>query len=625
MNTKNFDIIVIGAGHAGVEAAYIAAKQLNKKVALVTFSKRDVAFLPCNVSIGGSAKGIVVKELYALGGLMPIAADETQLQTKILNKSRGPSVQSLRAQVDKIKYPNFVLDTILKLKNLTFIEDEVLTFDIKNNSVEGLFLRKNKYLTAKKFILCTGTFLNSKVIKGKEIIVEGPDGKQTNLTISEQFRKLDLNLIRLKTGTPPRVDINSIDFSKLEVEPGSDEPIYFSEKQFVKKEYENFPAWLGYTNPKTHQIIKNNFDKSYLFSTEIKGSGPRYCPSIEDKVKRFSSKERHQIFFELETKDSTEVYLSGISSSLPKDVQEEFVHTISGLENAKIKRYAYAIEYDSLNPLEIKPTLEMKKINNLYTAGQINGTSGYEEAAAQGLIAGINASHAIDKKEPFYLKRDEAYIGVMIDDITTKGIEDPYRLLTSRAEYRLLLRNDNALKRLYKISYENNLISKERFLELDNKFNKHQYLIEKISLQKLSKLDKKYLKNIPEEILKKGLTIYDYLKMPSSSIFQFKDYLFLDDKLKELEKEDLETIEIEIKYDGYIKKQEREIKKYNKYYHIKLGTNFNYDNVHNLSLEAREKLEKLKPSTIYQASRIQGINFSDILFIVNYINKRNFK
>ncbi|BDV02688.1 MAG: tRNA uridine-5-carboxymethylaminomethyl(34) synthesis enzyme MnmG [Candidatus Hepatoplasma vulgare] len=622
MKDKEYDIIVVGAGHAGVEAAYIASK-LNKKVALVTYSKKDVSFLPCNVSIGGSAKGIVVRELFALGGLMPIAADETQLQTKILNKSKGPSVQSLRAQIDKIKYPEFVLNTIFSIKNIDFIEDEVLTFDIKNNEVKGIFLKKNKYLKGKKFILCTGTFLNSRVIKGTEIIVEGPDGKATNLTISEQFRRKNVELIRLKTGTPPRIAKESIDFNKLEIEPGSEEAIYFTEKELVKKKYENFPAWLGYTNLNTHNIIKKNFDKSYLFSAPDIGQGPRYCPSIEDKVKRFFEKERHQIFFELETKDSDEIYLAGLSSSLPKEVQEQFIRSIKGLENAIFKRYAYAIEYDSLNPIELSQTLEFKKFKNLYSAGQINGTSGYEEAAAQGLIAGINASNAIDNKEPFYLERSEAYIGVMIDDITTKGIDDPYRLLTSRAEYRLLLRSDNAVKRLYEKAYKYNLIDKERYLYLKNKFSNHEKFKNEISkLLILLNQDESLNKILEDNNIKNKIHVLDLIKRPNISIFHLENFLKKLIEKYELEKEDLRTIEIEIKYEGYIKKQEQEIRKYEKYYQLKLPDDFDYKKIQNLAMEAKEKLSKIRPRTIYQASKIQGINFSDLLFIVHYLNNR---
>ncbi len=624
MKQKEYDLIIVGAGHAGVEAAYISSK-LNKKVALITFSKNDIAFLPCNVSIGGSAKGIVVKEIFALGGIMPLAADETQLQTKILNKSKGPAVQALRAQIDKVEYPKFIKGELERLNNLDIIEAEVHSLILENNITKGVYLKSGEKIYSKSVILATGTFLRAKTMKGKEIVEEGPDGKKTTKTLSEQLDDFGIELIRLKTGTPPRIQKKSIDFSKVQVEPGSDDPIFFTEDIDIKKKYENIPAWLAHTTLETHKIIRDNFDKSYLFSEEIVGTGPRYCPSIEDKVKRFFTKDQHQIFLELESKKMETIYLSGLSSSLPRDVQDKFVKTIPGFEKAVIEKYAYAIEYDSIEPTQLKQTLEFKKIENLYSAGQINGTSGYEEAAAQGLYAAINAINKINNKPPMILDRNEAYIGVMIDDITTKGIEDPYRLLTSRAEYRLLLRTDNAVKRLYKKAFQNNLISQERFNFLEDKFNVMKKIRKDLETYRFKISDQDFSKILKEknvELNVASLPMIEIVKRPEFSIRELKDVIEKQiSELKTLSDVNLTTFEIEIKFEGYIKKQEREVEKYQKYQKILLPNNFDYTNIKNLALEAREKLSKFQPRTINQASKIQGINPSDIIVILNYFNK----
>ncbi len=621
---SEYDFIVIGAGHAGVEAASILDK-LNSKVALITFSENDIASLPCNVSIGGSAKGIVVRELFSLGGLMPIAADETQLQTKILNLSKGPAVHALRAQVDKIEYPNWIKNNLKERKNLHIIEAAVDSLFIEENKTKGVYLSDGSLIKSKAVILCTGTFLNSKTMKGKEIKIEGPDGKKTTKTISEQLEKYEIDLIRLKTGTPPRVKKDSIDFTKFEIEPGSRNPIYFSENNKISKEFENIPAWLVYTNNDTHRIIERNMDKSYLYSEDIVGSGPRYCPSIEDKVKRFNDKDRHQIFLELESKNMDTIYLAGLSSSLPKEIQEEYLRTIPGFEDVVIDKYAYAIEYDSIIPTQLKQTLEFKKIENLYSAGQINGTSGYEEAAAQGLYAAVNAYNKVNQKEEFILDRNESYIGVMIDDITTKKLYEPYRLLTSRAEYRLLLRDDNSTKRLYKKAYKNNLISKEYYGILESKFKLFKEIREYFDTSRLKKENKNFVKLLEEKNINinvNSIPTIDILKRPEFKLKEIIEILKKDTNIFDtLTENDIKTIEIETKFEGYIKKQEIEVKNYLKNQYFKIPDNFDYNSVMNLALEAREKLDEFRPRSIHQASKIQGINPSDIMILINYFKR----
>ncbi len=621
---SEYDFIVIGAGHAGVEAASILDK-LNSKVALITFSENDIASLPCNVSIGGSAKGIVVRELFSLGGLMPIAADETQLQTKILNLSKGPAVHALRAQVDKIEYPNWIKNNLKERKNLHIIEAAVDSLFIEENKTKGVYLSDGSLIKSKAVILCTGTFLNSKTMKGKEIKIEGPDGKKTTKTISEQLEKYEIDLIRLKTGTPPRVKKDSIDFTKFEIEPGSRNSIYFSENNKISKEFENIPAWLVYTNNDTHRIIERNMDKSYLYSEDIVGSGPRYCPSIEDKVKRFNDKDRHQIFLELESKNMDTIYLAGLSSSLPKEIQEEYLRTIPGFEEVVIDKYAYAIEYDSIIPTQLKQTLEFKKIENLYSAGQINGTSGYEEAAAQGLYAAVNAYNKVNQKEEFILDRNESYIGVMIDDITTKKLYEPYRLLTSRAEYRLLLRDDNSTKRLYEKAYKNNLISKEYYEILESKFKLFKEIREYFDTSRLKKENKDFVKLLEEKNINinvNSIPTIDILKRPEFKLKEIIEILKKDTNIFDtLTENDIKTIEIETKFEGYIKKQEIEVKNYLKNQYFKIPNNFDYNSVMNLALEAREKLDEFRPRSIHQASKIQGINPSDIMILINYFKR----
>lgn len=615
-----YEIIVVGGGHAGCEAALACAKKGHMTL-LVTGNINNIADMPCNPSIGGSAKGIVVREIDALGGEMGKNADKSLIQIKMLNSAKGPAVQALRAQADKVVYPKEMIKTLNNTDNLDIKEAMVEDLIVKDNRVYGVMLSNGEVINSKAVILTTGTYLKADIMVGDTRTRQGPHGEKPSEHLSDKLRDYGFNIIRLKTGTPQRIDKNSIDFSKAKLEEGDQKYHTFSfdiEPQY--KIEEQIPCHLIYTTDETKRIILDNLNKSSMYGglNDIKGVGPRYCPSIEDKIVRFSDKEKHQLFLEPESIYYDDIYIQGFSTSMPYDVQEKMVHSLPGLENAKILKYAYAIEYDAIDSKQLKQSLETKVIENLYTAGQINGTSGYEEAACQGLIAGINASLKLEGKEPLILKRNEAYIGVLIDDLVTKGIIDPYRLLTSRAEYRLLLRNDNADLRLTDYGYQIGLISEERY----NKFNKKKKDIEE--LEKLLKNNKitptketnEYLESIGTTVLKDGITLYDLLKRPEITFEHISHFIDIN-----YPQEIKEQIEINNRYAGYIVKANREADKMIDLDNKKIPEDIDYDKIHNLASEAKQKLKQIKPTSIGQAIRISGVNPADISLIMVYLKK----
>lgn len=611
-----YDVIVVGAGHAGIEAA-LATSRMNMSTLLITLNKNMVGSMPCNPSVGGPAKGIVVREIDALGGQMGIVADKTAIQFKMLNTTKGPGVQSLRVQSDRLKYSVEMLKVLENQKNLTLLEDMATELIIKANKVIGV-KAKNEYYSH-SVILTTGTFLNSKIMVSDTIVESGAENQPTTKLLTKSLNSIGISTFRLKTGTPARVKTSSIDFSKTTLQPGTDEFLSFS---FLTKKIlpfdQQLPCYLTYTNELTHKIIRDNLSKSSMYSGVVEGVGPRYCPSIEDKLLRFSDKPRHQIFLEPETKSNELTYIQGFSTSLPHDIQELMIKSLSGLENAEIVKYGYAIEYDAIDPLQLKPTLELKKIENLYTAGQINGTSGYEEAAAQGLMAGINAALKIKNKPPFILQRDEAYIGVMIDDLVTKGTKEPYRLLTSRAEYRLLLRHDNADVRLTEKGYNLSLVTPERYDLYQTKQNSvsqaFNYLNNTIATT-IPEL-KQYFDSFQWEKPLGDTSLIQMLKRPHVSILKFKELLNL-----EYSNAVLQQIDINCKYEGYINKAKREAEKLKELDKIMIPDDFDYAEVQHLSLEARQKLSEIRPINLSQASRISGISPADLSTLLLYLKK----
>ena len=619
-----YEIIVVGGGHAGCEAALAPARKGHKTL-LVTGSIKNIADMPCNPSIGGPAKGIVVREIDALGGEMGKCADKGAIQVKMLNTKKGPAVQALRAQEDKNIYPQEMLKTLKKQENLEIKESLVEHLIVENNKIKGVVLEDNTKIEADAVILTTGTYLKGMILVGSSKTPGGPHGEKDSKFLSDDLKKLGFNILRLKTGTPPRIDKNSINYEKTSIEPGDDIELTFS---FDNKSYYDYknqtPCHLIYTNDKTHSIIKEHLNESSMYGGYVEGVGPRYCPSIEDKVVRFSDKERHQLFLEPESNIENDpdygntIYIQGFSTSMPEYVQEEMVHSLPGLENAKFIKYAYAIEYDAIDSKQLKQSLETKLVEGLFTAGQINGTSGYEEAAGQGLIAGINAALKLEGKDPLILKRNESYIGVLIDDLVTKGVKDPYRLLTSRAEYRLLLRHDNADIRLRDYGYQVGLIDKKTYSKFINKKEDIEKVYEILKENRITpkKEINEYLESIESSPLKYGISLYDLLKRPEISINNIMHFIDLN-----YDNEVLEQVEINTRYEGYIKKANKDAEKMLNLENKLIPEDINYEDIPNIASEARQKLSEIRPTSLGQASRISGVNPADISILMVYLRK----
>ena len=615
-----YDVIVIGGGHAGSEACLSTAR-LGLKTLLVTGNIEMIASMPCNPSVGGPAKGIVVREIDALGGEMARNADKTQIQMRLLNISKGPAVRALRAQSDKVEYPKEMKNTILKQENLDVLEAYVGKLNIVDNEIKGVILEEGTIIESNYVIVTTGTYMEAKILVGDNVTEEGPDKQRASLGLSPQLREIGHTTARLKTGTPPRVKKDSIDFSKTEIHEGDQVPRYFSYDNISYLDIEDqWPCYLTYTSPETHNIIDLNLEKSSMYSGVVEGVGPRYCPSIEDKLVRFRDKKRHQIFLEPESKSIDEIYVQGFSTSMPHDVQDLMVRSIPGLENAVIAKYAYAIEYDAIDPRDLYPTLESKLMKNLYFAGQVNGTSGYEEAACQGLMAGINVVLKDQGRDPLVLKRNEAYIGVLIDDLVTKGVNDPYRLLTSRAEYRLLLRHDNADIRLREYGYQIGLIEEERYSQFQTKLREIDELKERLMNVSISptKEVNTYLNSVNSVDLKEKSTLYTLLRRPEIKISHLSEWV--DISMYDFYVQ--EQVEIDIKYEGYIKKSMKQAEKLLRMEDHKIPSDIDYSIIPNLALEAKEKLSKIRPLTIGQASRISGVNPADISILLIYLKSK---
>lgn len=623
----SYDVIVVGAGHAGSEAALAAARMGNKTL-LVTINLEMVAFMPCNPSVGGPAKGIVVREIDALGGEMGHNIDKTYVQMRMLNTGKGPAVRALRAQADKHAYHRAMKQTIEEEPNLTLRQATVDQLIVEDGVCKGVITNTGARYHAKTVVLTVGTAARGKIIIGELQYESGPNNSKSAVKLSENLEELGFDLERFKTGTPPRVNGKTIDYSVTEEQPGDEEPHHFSfdtpDSAYIPIS-EQLSCWLTYTNEGTHAIIRENLSRAPMFSGVIKGVGPRYCPSIEDKIVRFADKPRHQVFLEPEGRDTDEYYLDGISTSMPEEIQQKIVHSIKGLENAEMMRPGYAIEYDVVAPYQLHPTLETKIIKNLYTAGQTNGSSGYEEAAGQGLIAGINAGLRAQDKEPFVLKRSDAYIGVMIDDLVTKGTKEPYRLLTSRAEYRLILRHDNADFRLMEMGHHVGLVSDERLAKMEEKKRQVAAEIKRLEEIKLKPSDDKvneFIEAHGDNRLKDGIAAADLLKRP---YFDYQTLAeFIPAPEQELDRHVIEQVEIQLKYAGYIKKEEVKVERMKRMEAKRIPDDIDYGDIDGLATEGRQKLEKIRPETLAQASRISGVNPADIAILSVYVRQGKF-
>ena len=617
---QEYDAVVVGAGHAGCEAA-LALARLSLKTVMFTVSVDSIAMMPCNPNVGGTSKGHLVREIDALGGEMGKNIDRTFIQSKMLNKSKGPAVHSLRAQADKQEYSKSMRKVLEQTENLTIRQGEVNEILVEDGRVVGVKTYTGAVYSCKVCVLCTGTYLNARCITGSVSVYTGPNGLQAATHLTDSLEKLGIEMRRFKTGTPARIDGSTIDYSKMEPQYGDEKIVPFSFTNTSDSvQREQVKCYLTYTNEKTHEIIRDNLDRSPLYSGYIKGTGPRYCPSIEDKVVRFADKNRHQVFIEPEGNYTNEMYIGGMSSSLPEDVQFDMYHSVPGLEHAKIVRNAYAIEYDCINSLELLPSLELKKVSGLFSAGQANGSSGYEEAAAQGLIAGINAARKVKEKDPLILDRSQGYIGVLIDDLVTKGTNEPYRMMTSRAEYRLLLRQDNADERLTPIGYEMGLIDEERYDKFQEKYKCIKEEVERVKNSYVGNSDKvqNLLKEHKSTELVSGISLAELIKRPELNYDVLKE---IDTGRPELSEEICNEVNIVLKYEGYIARQQKQVEQFHKLEKKKIPANIDYDKVDSLRLEAIQKLKEIKPESIGQASRISGVSPSDISVLLVYLEQ----
>lgn len=622
--TETYDAIVIGAGHAGCEAA-LALARLSLKTAIFTVSVDSIAMMPCNPNVGGTSKGHLVREIDALGGEMGKNIDRTFIQSKMLNQSKGPAVHSLRAQADKKEYSYAMRNVLEETENLSIKQGEITELIVEQGEIRGVRSYTGNIYECKVAVLCTGTYLNARCITGETSVYTGPNGLQAATHLTSSLEKLGITMRRFKTGTPARIDGRTIDYSKMEPQYGDKKIVPFS---FTNKEEdlqrEQVKCWLTYTNEETHKVIRDNLDRSPLYSGYIKGTGPRYCPSIEDKVVRFADKNRHQVFIEPEGNYTNEMYVGGMSSSLPEDVQVKMYRSVPGLENAKIVRNAYAIEYDCIDSLELLPTLELKKVKGLYSAGQANGSSGYEEAAAQGLVAGINAARKCLNQEPVIIDRSQGYVGVLIDDLVTKGTNEPYRMMTSRAEYRLLLRQDNADERLTKIGYEIGLISEERYQHFVQKYDQIKKEIERVKNTFVGNTEEvqKLLELYHSTKLVSGISMAELIRRPE---LNYDCLAPIDENRPELPEEVREEVNINLKYEGYINRQQKQVEQFHKLEKKKIPADLDYEDVRSLRLEAIQKLSDIRPESVGQAARISGVSPSDISVLTVYLEQYNRK